>query len=160
MWQVWIILAGIFVIFEMIIPTDFLIFWVGIGAAITGICSIFIDNITIQITIFVISSILLILCTKPFIRKLTKKTEHVHTNAYSIIGKSGIVTSDIDPISGKGQVKINNELWSAKTSDSKSIKKDSIILVEAIDGVKAVVKLVETNKETNEYTENKSEVKL
>lgn len=149
MWQVWIILAGIFIIFEMVIPTDFLIFWLGIAAGITSLCSTFVDNITIQIAIFVIASVLLILCTKPFIKKFTKSTENVHTNAYSIIGKTGIVTSDIDPISGKGQVKINNELWSAKTSDSTIIKKDTIITVTAIDGVKVVVS-----------AEEKSEVKV
>ena len=51
MWQIWIILAGIFMIFEMIIPTDFLIFWVGIGAALTSVCSLFTNNITVQIAL-------------------------------------------------------------------------------------------------------------
>lgn len=149
MWQVWIILAGIFIIFEMVIPTDFLIFWVGIAAGITSLCSAFIDNITIQIAIFVVSSILLILCTKPFVKKFTKGLEDVHTNAYSIIGKTGIVTSDIDPISGKGQVKVNNEIWSAKTNDMAIIKKDTIVTVTAIEGVKVIVS-----------AEEKSEVKI
>ena len=106
MWQIWIILAGIFMIFEMIIPTDFLIFWVGIGAALTSVCSLFTDNITIQIAFFCISSILLIFCTKPFVRNFTKDIKDVHTNAYSIIGKEGIVISDINPITGEGQIKV------------------------------------------------------
>lgn len=139
MWQIWLILAGIFIIFEMIIPTDFLIFWVGIAAAITSLCSAFIDNITVQIVIFSISSILLILCTKPFVRKFMKNDENVHTNAYSIIGKKGIVISDINPIEGKGQIKVDNEVWSAKTKGNDIIKKDTIISVTAIEGVKAIV---------------------
>lgn len=139
MWQIWLILAGIFIIFEMIIPTDFLIFWVGIGAAVTSVCSAFINNITIQIVIFCISSIALIFCTKPFIRKFMKDNSDLHTNAYSIIGKKGLVISDINPISGKGQIKVDNEVWSAKTNDSKIIQKDTIITVTAIEGVKAVV---------------------
>lgn len=139
MWQIWIILAGIFIIFEMIIPTDFLIFWVGVAAALTSICSAFIDNITIQIAIFCISSILLIFCTKPFVRKFTKNSTHIQTNAYSIIGKKGLVISDIDPISGKGQVKVDNEVWSAKTNNSTIIPKDTLITVTAIEGVKVIV---------------------
>lgn len=139
MWQIWLILAGIFIIFEMIIPTDFLIFWVGMAAAITSLCSAFIDNITVQIVIFSISSILLILCTKPFVRKFMKNDENVHTNAYSIIGKKGIVISDINPIEGKGQIKVDNEVWSAKTKENDIIKKDTIISVTAIEGVKAIV---------------------
>ncbi|MBP3501917.1 MAG: NfeD family protein [Clostridia bacterium] len=139
MWQIWLILAGIFIIFEMIIPTDFLIFWVGIAAGLTSVCSAFIDNITIQIVVFCISSILLIFCTKPFVRKFTKKDENVHTNAYSIIGRKGLVISDIDPISGKGQVKVDNEVWSAKTKGVTIIPKDTVITVNAIEGVKVIV---------------------
>ncbi len=147
MWQIWLILAGIFIIFEMVIPTDFLIFWVGIGAGITSICSFFIDNVTIQIAIFCISSVLLLFCTKPFVRRFTRNSANIKTNAYSIIGKTGIVISDIDPISGKGQVKVDNEIWSAKTNSTKPINKDTIITVKAIDGVKLVVT---TEKELEE----------
>lgn len=149
MWQVWIILAGIFIIFEMVIPTDFLIFWVGIGAAITSLCSVFIDNITIQVSIFCISSILLIFCTKPFVRRMFKNSVDLPTNAKSVIGKTGIVISDIDPISGKGQVKIENEVWSAKTRNQENIQKDTIIVVDAIDGVKAIVSTKEDKKIIN-----------
>ena len=133
MWQIWLILAGIFIIFEMVIPPDFLIFWVGIGAGITSI--------------FYISSVLLLFCTKPFVRKFTRNSANIKTNAYSIIGKTGIVISDIDPISGKGQVKVDNEIWSAKTNSTKPINKDTIITVKAIDGVKLVVT---TEKELEE----------
>jgi len=149
MWQVWVILAGIFVIFEMIIPTDFLVFWLGMGSLVAAVTSIFVDNITVQITVFVISSIAFIFCTKPFVRKMLKNSANISTNAYSAIGKSGIVISDIDPISGKGQIKIGNEVWSAKTNGQKIIKKDTLIKVDSIDGVKAVVSIQEESKVNN-----------
>ncbi len=139
MWQVWLILAGIFIIFEMIIPTDFLIFWVGMGALASCVTSMFTDNLTIQISVFCISSILLIFCTKPFVKKFMKNVPDINTNAYSVLGKTGIVISDIDPISGKGQVKVGTEVWSAKTTDTEVIKKDTQVIVKEIDGVKAVV---------------------
>ena len=69
----------------------------------------------------------------------TKKDKKIETNAYSIIGKTGIVTQDINPTHSVGQVKISNEIWSAKTSDNSIIKKGSQIEVVSIDGVKAVV---------------------
>lgn len=143
MWQVWLILAGIFVIFEMIVPTDFLIFWVGVGAAVSSISSIFIDNITIQIGIFCISSILLLFCTKPFVKKFMKNSANISTNAYSNVGKTGIVISEIDPISAKGQVKIENEIWSAKTTNQEKIPKDTIVRVDSIEGVKVIVSVEE-----------------
>ncbi|MBR2744813.1 MAG: NfeD family protein [Clostridia bacterium] len=141
MWQVWLILAGIFVIFEMVIPTDFLIFWVGMGAIVTAICSLFIDNIAIQITIFCISSSLLIFCTKPFTKRVLKNNVDMATNAKSIIGKVGIVISDIDPITGKGQIKVENEVWSAKTDNQQKILKDTQVTVNSIEGVKAIVSI-------------------
>ena len=139
MWQVWLVLAGIFIIFEMIVPTDFLVFWLGVGSILTAVCSLFIDDISIQIAIFCISSILLMFCTKPFTKRAFKNSVDLPTNAKSIIGKSGIVIAEIDPISGKGQVKIENEVWSAKTNGQENIPKDTLVTVKSIDGVKAVV---------------------
>lgn len=139
MWQVWLILAGIFIICEMIIPTDFLIFWVGIGAVVSCITSMFIDNITVQIAVFCISSIALIFCTKPFVKKFMKNAPDIHTNAYSIIGKTGLVITEINPVLGTGQIKVNNETWSAKTLGTDVIPKDTQITVTSLEGVKAVV---------------------
>ena len=74
------------------------------------------------------------------INKFTKKDKEVQTNAYSIIGKRGIVIKDIDPISGKGQVKIGTEVWSAKSIDDRKIEKGLEVEIIEIEGVKAVVK--------------------
>ena len=64
------------------------------------------------------------------------------TNAYSIIGKKGIVISKINNIEGNGQVKIDGDVWSAKSVDDTDIPKDTEIEIVEIDGVKAVVKKV------------------
>ena len=139
MWQLWIIIAGIFFVIEMA-TVGFLIFWFGIGALIAMVVSLFTSNIAIQTAVFVFSSTILLFFTRPFVNKFTKKDDDVQTNAYSIIGKKGIVVKEIDPISGQGQVKIGTEVWSAKSSDDKKIQKGLEIEVLEIDGVKAVVK--------------------
>lgn len=138
MWQFWLITAGIFFIFEMI-TVGFLVFWLGISALITMVVSLFTDNIVIQTTIFVISSIALIFLTKPFVRKFMNSKDNLATNAYSIIGKHGIVTEDINSTLSTGQVKINGETWSAKSYEEDFISKGSTITVTKIDGVKVVV---------------------
>lgn len=139
MWQFWIILAGIFFIIEMA-TIGFLVFWFGIGALIAMIVSLFTSNLAIQTTVFVLSSTVLLFFTRPFVNKFSKKDGEVQTNAYSIIGKRGIVIKDIDPIAGKGQVKIGTEVWSAKSADDRKIEKGLEVEVLEIDGVKAVVK--------------------
>ena len=85
---------------------------------------------------------------KTICKKFTKDTEDVHTNAYSIIGKEGIVISDINPITGEGQIKVESEIWSAKTEDSQVIPKGTLVTITAIDGVKAVVSTAQKNKVT------------
>lgn len=120
----------------------FLVFWLGIAAILTLIVSLFTDNLIIQAVVFVISSGLLLFFTKPFVDKyVTKEDESVATNAFSLIGKQGIVTKDMNTLpSSFGQVKVGEELWSAISEDSNEIKKGTEIEVVKIDGVKLVVK--------------------
>ena len=138
MWQVWLIIAGLFFVGE-IATVGFLIFWFGIGALIAMIVSFYTSNIIIQTTIFVISSTILIFATKPFVKKFAdvKKT---NTNVYSIIGKKALVIKTIDPIHSVGQIKINGEVWTADSENNQVIDEGSEVEILEIKGVKAIVK--------------------
>ncbi len=138
MWKIWLIIAGISLIAE-IITVGFLIFWFAIGALITMIVSFFTSNIIIQTTVFIVSSTILIFATKPFVNKFSKSEDTVPTNVYSIIGKTGIVIDDIDPINSKGQIKVNGETWSATSNEYTIIPKNSEVKILEVKGVKAVV---------------------
>ena len=138
MWQIWLIIAGICLVIE-IITTGFLVFWFAIGALISMIVSLFIDNINIQTAIFIISSTILIFTTKPFVNKFIHNNESIKTNAFSLVGKNGIVTQDIDSINGTGQVKVNGETWSAIGIDEMNISKSTEVKIEEIKGVKLIV---------------------
>ena len=137
MWQIWIIIAGVCLIGE-ILTSGFLIFWLSIGALIAMVVSFFVDSIIVQTAVFVISSAILIFATKPFVKKFAK-TKDVKTNAYSIIGKNAIVTKDIDSINGKGQIKVDSETWSAVGKDDMNIEKGTEVEILKINGVKAIV---------------------
>ena len=144
MWQFWLIIAGLFFVGE-IFTLGFLIFWFGIGALFAMIVSFFTTNIIIQTTVFLITSNIFILATKPLVKKFVdvKKT---NTNVFSIIGKKALVIKDIDPIHSSGQIKLNGEVWSAETENDEIIKEGSEVEVLKINGVKAIVKLVESEK--------------
>ena len=143
MWSFWLIAAGIFFIVE-IATVGFLVFWLGIGALLAMITSFITSNIFIQTIVFVISSCILIPLTKPLADKFTGK-KAVPTNAYTLINKHGIVIQDIDPIHGVGQVKVNGQIWSAKTEDESLVAKDTEIEVLSIDGVKLIVSPIKMN---------------
>ncbi|MDR0978830.1 MAG: NfeD family protein [Lachnospiraceae bacterium] len=142
MWQVWLILAGVFFILEAV-TTGFLIFWLGLGAIIAAVTSFipFVgDNVFIQTAIFVISSTILILSTKPLVNKYFDNKKSVLTNSYSLIGKKAIVIKDINSLDGTGQIKVNGEVWSAKPEiDDGTIAKGTEVEILGIDGVKTVV---------------------
>ena len=143
MWKFWLIASGIFFIGE-IFTVGFLIFWFAIGALLTMIASFFINNIFIQAVIFVVSSSILLLLTKPLVNKfVVKKT--VPTNVYEVIGKKGIVTVAIDSNHGKGQVKVGNETWTAVSDEI--LSQDTEVEVLKVDGVKLIVKSVKNEQE-------------
>ncbi len=140
MWKLWLIIAGLFFIGE-IATVGFLIFWLGIGALIAMIVSLFTTNIIIQTTVFLVSSTILIFATKPFVKKFAdvKKT---NTNVYSIIGKKALVIKTIDPIHSIGQIKLNGEVWTAESKNNEIIEEGLEVEVLEIKGVKAIVKPV------------------
>ncbi len=139
MWQFWLIASGIFFIAE-IITTGFLVFWLGISGLITMCVSFFTDNLIIQTTVFVIFSAILILATKPFVKKFVSKEDVTEkTNAFSIIGKKAIVIKSIDSINGIGQIKVDGEVWSAEGINGSNIEKGTEVEITKIDGVRAIV---------------------
>ena len=138
MWQIWLIASGVFFILE-IFTVGFLVFWLGVAALLAMLISFLTDSIIIQTTVFVISSALLIFATRPLVNKITKK-DTVPTNVYSIVGKRGIVIEDIDWATGKGQIKSEGEVWSAKTNEHINIPKGTEVEIESIDGVKVFVR--------------------
>ena len=144
MWQFWLIVAGLFFVGE-IFTLGFLIFWFGIGALFAMIVSFFSTNIIIQTTVFLITSTIFILATKPLVKKFVD-VKNTNTNVFSIIGKKALVIKDIDPIHSSGQIKLNGEVWSAETENDEIIKEGSEVEVLKINGVKAIVKLVDSEK--------------
>ena len=143
MWQIWLIASGIFFICE-IITVGFLVFWLGVGALIAMIVSLFTSNIIVQMSVFVISSGLLIFATRPLVNKISKK-DVVPTNVYSLIGKKAIVTEEINWVTGKGLIKFEGEVWSAKSKEQVNIPVGSEVEIVSIEGVKAFIKPLKIN---------------
>lgn len=121
------------------ITVGFFVFWFAIGALFAMLTSFITDNLLIQTTVFLISSSILLFFTKPLVDKYIKK-DTIPTNAFSIIGKRGIVTKDIIPNMGVGQIKVEGEIWSAKSKDEIKLTEGTEVEIVNIDGVKAIVK--------------------
>ncbi len=140
MWPFWLIIAGLCLVIE-IYTVGFFIFWFGIGALFALLVSFLTTNLFIQIGVFLVSSSLLVISTKPLMKKFTKNEKTVPTNFFSLSGKQGIVTKKIDSDNSTGQVKVKGELWSA-ISD-KDIEKDAKVRILGVDGVKLKVEKID-----------------
>lgn len=147
LWQTWLIISGICFVIE-IVTFGFLALWFAIAALIVAFLSLFITNEIAQTTIFLIISAILILFTRPLLKRFTKNDTTV-TNVKTIIGKTGIVTKKITFLES-GLVKIDGDLWTAVLADNSInvVPEGSIVEVLNIDGVKLVVKPIKIKEET------------
>lgn len=110
--------------------------WFAIAAAVSFVLSLLNLNVYIQIIAFFLISILLLVFTRPIIRKTLVK-EKEKTNADKIIGEKALVIDEINPLAGTGQIKISGAVWSAKADEI--ITKDKIVIIKGIKGVHAIV---------------------
>lgn len=112
--------------------------WFAIGALVSFIVSLYVEDITVQIAVFVAVSAVSLLLTKKIVKKLRTR-EPEKTNLDRVIGKIGIVTEEITKLE-PGEVKVDGKKWSAISS--KKIKVGSKVEILSIDGVKLNVKEV------------------
>lgn len=134
-WAVWLIIMTILIVLE-VGTINLVSIWFIASAFISLILSFFIDSFLIEFAVFVILGLILMILTRPI---LIKKfgTANAKTNLDRVIGEKGIVTEDI-PKNGIGEVKIDGKRWSAISKTK--IEKDSIVIIESIDGVKLHVR--------------------
>lgn len=112
--------------------------WFAFGGLVALICTLFISSLPVLIMIFFIVSIVLLIFTRPIAVKYLKIGRY-KTNTDLLIGKECIVIEDINTIENKGLVKIGGQTWSAKTSLDYVIKKDEMVVIKKVEGVKLVV---------------------
>ncbi len=109
--------------------------WFAVGALCAFIVSYFIDLLYIQIIVFIVVSSITLLLTRKVVDKIKENKEA--TNLDRVIGKIGIVTSEITKLE-PGEVKVDGKKWSAIST--KKIKVGSKVEILSIDGVKLNVK--------------------
>ncbi|MGN1034633.1 MAG: NfeD family protein [Oscillospiraceae bacterium] len=137
----WLVLALVFLLFEAV-TVQLVSLWFIIGAIFALITSLFIPSMSIQICIFVLSSVISLLLLRPFLKSIIKtKPEDINLGRY--ISKKAIVTSEINNVLGVGEININGSIWLAQSINETVVAEGEIVLVEAIEGVTCKVKRLE-----------------
>jgi membrane protein implicated in regulation of membrane protease activity len=132
----WLFIFIIFIIVE-ILTSNFITIWFGLGAIGAFISTYFTTDVMLQFLVFTLITIISLILTRPFVRKITKGRDHVKTNLDSVVGRTGIVDTKITSHS-LGRVTVLGKDWSAKSDET--IEPGSEVEILAIEGVKLIVK--------------------
>ncbi len=138
----WLIVAIALTVLELF-TYQFVSIWFAIGGFVTAIVTAIFSDLGIgwQISIFVISSLVMLFATRPLVRKLiSKRNKAQATNLELVLGKDAVVVEDINNIEGRGAVKINGLVWSARSKNGEDISAGTIVAIDRIDGNKTIVK--------------------
>ena len=137
----WIIIFFILLFIELV-TVNLVTIWFAIGALASYVSTYFTDNITIQIIVFIVVSVITLLATKPMTKKFRNRKVEA-TNSDRVIGKIGVVTKDISK-NTYGEVSVKGSIWTATSEEE--IKKDTQVKVLKIEGVKLLVEKIKEEK--------------
>lgn len=135
---IWFVLLILFGVIEAV-TVGLVSIWFALGALGALIAKILGAGIVVQITVFIVVSIICIIATRPLVKKLHSKNIQ-STNADRCIGQNAVVTEEIDNMNAKGQVKVNGNVWTARSESNEVIPVDTVVKTVRIDGVKMIVK--------------------
>ena len=130
----WLILFIILLFIELV-TINLVTLWFALGAIAAMIATIFTDSVIIQSFVFIIVSLICLIFTKSFVRKI-KGDKMQPTNVDRIIGKTGEVTKKIGR-NKYGEVKVFGNTWTATSKEV--INVGQRVKVLEIEGVKLIV---------------------
>lgn len=137
---IWLIIALIAGIAEAA-TVSLISVWFALGAVAAAIAAAFGLATITQVIIFLAVSLILMALTAPLCKRF-RMGEKIPTNADRLIGHTGIITEDVDPLQGKGEVKVGGQVRGngrAKVGDN--------VIVEDIEGAHLVVRLKEESED-------------
>ena len=133
---VWLVVLVVFLGAELA-TVSLVSVWLAVGALFALISTFFGAAPLVQIIIFLGTSALALVLTRPFARKI--QSVRVSTNADRNVGGIAVVTEDIDNLAGKGAVHIDGKEWTARAENDEPVAKGASVIVLRIEGVKLIV---------------------
>ena len=134
----WLIAMIIFIIFE-VATLGLTTMWFALGSLAAMAVAVVGGQLWLQITVFVIVSIVTMFCFRKVALNLFNQSRE-KTNVDGLIGKKGIVTEEISNLHATGQVTVSGLEWMARSvNDEVTIEKGEVVVIREISGVKLMV---------------------
>ena len=112
--------------------------WFAGGALAAFIAALCGASLLVELGLFLVVSFLLLFAFRPLaMRYVNSRT--VKTNVESLAGKTARVTEEINNEMGQGTAVLNGQEWTARSADDTVIPAGSLVVVDAVSGVKLLV---------------------
>lgn len=136
----WLVVVVILVAAELA-TIQLVAIWPAIGGVAAMLAASFGQPLLVQFLLFVGVSAILLLFTRPFVKRFIRTPPHTFTNADRLIGRDAVVCDDIDNLTETGAVNVSGVTWTARSTSGQSIPKGSTVRIERIEGVKLIVSI-------------------
>lgn len=134
---IWALLIVIFVVGE-IAMTNLICIWFAGGALAAMIAELFDASIIVQVTIFLVVSLILLIVTRPYAKKrLDFKKQK--TNLDAIVGEEAVVIEEIKGAEDPGAVKVEGKVWTARADREETMQPGEKVIIKEIRGVTLIV---------------------
>jgi membrane protein implicated in regulation of membrane protease activity len=140
-WQIWIVLSALLLVAEMFAPG----FWlasIAVGCLAAGVAGLLPIGLLGQILVFAGGSLASLFGLRPVLvrRFLHSRGTEVLTNVEALVGKTGVVTRQIDPVTRVGRVVVDGEDWRGTLLEGSGvIEPGTRVIVVQVDGSTLVV---------------------
>ena len=110
------------------------------GGALAATIAAYLDlDLVTQLLVFILVSIILLVITRPAVLKYMEKTK-TKTNIDSLIGRTAVVTEEINNLQQTGKILINDIDWMARTnSNNFCIKPGTVVRIREVKGAHLIV---------------------
>ncbi|MCL2132661.1 MAG: NfeD family protein [Lentimicrobiaceae bacterium] len=141
-WQVWLIVAAIFVIVE-IFSISFVFLCFSLGCIFSAVSAYFGLGSVWQVLIFSVVTFVSFFTVRPLMRKYAfRKSSKVKTNSDAVTGQKGRVTETIDLSKNTGRVFVYGDDWKAVSENHQVIPENELIEVVKVDSTTLIVKQI------------------
>lgn len=138
-WILWVIAACAFGVGEML-TTGFFLAPFALGAILAAVADVAGAGELVAWIVFVIGSVLTLGIVRPIARSHMRVPPQIRTGSAALVGKDAIVLERIANDEGIGCVRIDGEVWTARSYDEDQvIERGTRVQVVQIKGATALV---------------------
>lgn len=135
----WLLFAFFFLLLEMGHPGLFFFLSLFVGCCAAAITAISYQSMSLQSAVALGMSIGAAVLLHCWIKQRIAHKHSLKTNVYALQGKKAVVTQKINPAT-TGQIKVDGQVWSAKSFHNQSHMPGDMVEIVSIQGCHAMVK--------------------